>query len=144
MPHFGLMEEKELGPVQGPFQRARLHIRGGKRRLKQGRISDGIVTLYDAVTAALESYAASDKGRGLVQDRIRDEKQLYCTFVKAGVLDGSFDFFAFDRLAEKALSGEVSDYDYRSLLKQVELLMQQLGIMPFDEAELPPEDPRTP
>ena len=59
MPHFGLMNEQELGPVAGPLQRARLHLRGGKRRLRQGKISAGIVTLYDALEGAMLSYAES-------------------------------------------------------------------------------------
>jgi hypothetical protein len=145
MPHFGLMEEKKLGPVQGPFQRARLHLRGGKRRLRQGKVSDGIVTLYDALTAAMESFAASDKGNKVVtRESARNEKQLFCSLVQAGLLDGSFDFFSFDRLAEKALFRDLSGYDYRPLLAQIEELMEQLGVMPFDEAQLPPEDPETP
>ena len=45
MPHFGLMNPEELGPKQSALQRARLHIRAGKRRLSQGKISAGIVTL---------------------------------------------------------------------------------------------------
>ncbi len=49
MPHFGLMDEGSLGPVEGPLMRARLHIRGGKRRLRQGKIAAAIATLYDAL-----------------------------------------------------------------------------------------------
>ena len=56
MPHAGLMDEQALGPVEGPRQRARLHIRGGKRRLRQGKISAGIAALYDALDGAMQSY----------------------------------------------------------------------------------------
>jgi hypothetical protein len=52
---FRLMNEQELGPVAGLLQRARLHLRGGKRRLRQGKISAGIVTLYDALEGAMLS-----------------------------------------------------------------------------------------
>jgi hypothetical protein len=65
MPHFGLMDEKALGPVEGPLQRARLHVRGGKRRLRQGKVAAGIVTLYDALNGAMQWYAASPGGRKL-------------------------------------------------------------------------------
>lgn len=36
MPHFGLMDADALGPIEAPLMRARLHIRGGRRRLRQG------------------------------------------------------------------------------------------------------------
>ena len=148
MPHAGLMDEKSLGPKEGPFLRARLHIRGGKRRLRQGKIAAGIVTLYDAVLAAMDSYVASLNGHGTVleirrDEDIRDEKVLYGALVRSRVLDGRFDFEAFNRLVERALDEEMSGYDYQDILEGVESVMTQLGVMPFDESLLPPEDPKT-
>jgi len=67
----------------------------------------------------------------------------YAVLVRSGVLDGRFDFDAFDRLTEHALLNEMPGYDYRAVLKGVEAVMEQLGVMPFDEADLPPEDPGT-
>ena len=63
------MDEKTLGPVEGLRQRARLHIRGGKRRLRQGKISAGIVTLYDALEAAMRSYVDDPEKRGALDIR---------------------------------------------------------------------------
>jgi len=147
MPHFGLMNEKALGPIKGPFLRARLHIRGGKRRLRQGKISAGIVTLYDALEGAMRYYSA-DAGRLRTLkiregENLNDDKTLYSVLVRSEVLDGSFDYDAFDRLTERALNEEIPDYDYRELLSSIELIMTRLGVMPFDEESLPPEDPRT-
>jgi len=147
MPHFGLMDEKALGLVKGPFQRARLHIRGGKRRLREGKISAGIVTLYDALLGAIESYVNSPENRQRIvikaDDDLRSEKVLYAVLVRSGVLDGAFDFEAFSRLTEKALEEEMPWYDSRDVLNGIEQVMAQLGVMPFDESELPPEDPST-
>ena len=147
MPHAGLMDEETLGPVEGPRQRARLHIRGGKRRLRQGKISAGIVTLYDALEAAIRSYVdgPEKKAKLIVKDgeNLNDEETSYAVLVRSGVLDGSFDFKAFGRLTEKALDEEMPGYDYRALLAGIESVMTQLGVMPFDEASLPPEDPKT-
>lgn len=146
MPHAGLMDEKTLGPVEGPLQRARLHIRGGRRRLRQGKVAAGIVTLYDALLAAMQSYAASP-GRTRLDIRsgedINDDKVLYAVLVRSGILDGKLDFSAFDRLTEKALNEEMPGYDYHSLVAGIESVMTQLGVMPFDETQLPPEDPKT-
>jgi hypothetical protein len=146
MPHAGLMDEKTLGPEEGPRQRARLHIRGGRRRLQQGKIAAGIVTLYDAMLAAMQSFAASP-GRTRLDikdgEDINNDRVLYTVLVRSGILDGKFDFSAFDRLTEKALNEEIPGYDYSSLLADVESVMTQLGVMPFDETQLPPEDPKT-
>ena len=147
MPHFGLMDEGALGPVQGPLQRARLHIRGGRRRLRQGKISAGIVTLYDALSAAMQWYIASPEHRQSLKvsegEDIRDDETAYRALVRSGVLDGSFDYRAFDSMVVRALNEELADYDYREVLKGIEAVMTQLGVMPFDEAELSPEDPST-
>jgi hypothetical protein len=37
----------------------------------------------------------------------------------------------------------MTDYDCRGLLEGIESVMVQLGVMPFNEDELPPEDPST-
>lgn len=147
MPHAGLMDERELGPVEGPLQRARLHIRGGKRRLVQGKISAGIVTLYDALDAAMLWYFAQPMRRGALSindgENLNDDRTMYRILVRSGVLDGAFDFDAFDRLVEQALSEELPAYNYHELLSGIESVMTRLGVMPFDEAALPPEDPKT-
>lgn len=147
MPHFGLMDEQALGPVEGPLQRARLHMRCGRRRLREGKVSAGIVTPYDALEGAMQGFAASVAGRAGLQVRdgedLNDDRTLYAVLVRSGVLDGSFDFGAFYKLIEKALNEELPDYNYRPLLSGVEAVMTQLGVMPFDEASLPPEDPIT-
>ncbi len=147
MPHAGLMDERILGPEKGPLQRARLHIRGGKRRLRQGKISAGIVTLYDALEGAMAYYIASPSRKARLDIRggedLNDEKTLYSVFVRSEVLDGSFDFDAFNALTERALGQDLAAFDYSELLGGIERVMTMLGVMPFDEAALPPEDPGT-
>ncbi|MGE5893494.1 MAG: hypothetical protein ACM34I_05520 [bacterium] len=148
MPHFGLMDEDALGPVEGPLQRARLHIRGGKRRLRQGKISAGIVTLYDALLKAMEWYAADPEKRKKLDietgENLNNDRTLYAILVRSGVLDGKFDYPAFDELVDRAANEDFpSDYDYRAILSDVESVMTRLGVMPFDESKLPPEDPST-
>ncbi len=147
MPHAGLMDENALGPEAGPLMRARLHIRGGKRRLRQGKISAGVVTLYDALSAAMEWYVASPDRRSKLSiadsDNLADEKSLFAVLQRSGVLDQAFDYTAFDSLVEKAAYEELPEYDFVSLLQAFESMMARLGVMPFDENELPPEDPST-
>ncbi len=147
MPHAGLMDEQALGPERGPLQRARLHIRGGSRRLRQGKTAAGIVTLYDALDAALLWYFAAPGRKSALAigpgDDLNDDRTMFGILVRSGVLDGSFDFDAFDRLTEEALREELPGYDHREVLAGIERVMTVLGVMPFDEAALPPEDPAT-
>jgi hypothetical protein len=141
------MDEQGLGPVKGPLQRARLHIRGGRRRLRQGKVSAGIVTLYDALEAAMEWFLAVPEQRERVHlgdgESMDSSREVYAALVRGGVLDGTFDFEAFDRLMEQALHEDIAGYDHRPLLTGIERVMTQLGVMPFDESTLPPEDPAT-
>lgn len=141
------MDERALGPVEGPLQRARLHLRGGKRRLRQGKIAAGIATLYDALVSGMQGFVAAPEHQAMFRikkgENINEDKTLYAVLTRSGVLDGSFDFNAFERLMELSLHEEMADYDYRNLVREIDSVMTQLGIMPFDESKLPAEDPRT-
>jgi hypothetical protein len=146
MPHFGLMDPDALGPEAAALQRARLHIRGGRRRLRQGKISAGLGTLYDALLFAMDWYLASPDRRKKIpfqgNENLRDDRTVFALLAKAGVIDGRFDYEGFRELVETAPPGS-SAYDYKEILNRVESLMTQLGIIPFEESELPPEDPST-
>ena len=146
MPHFGLMDPDALGAEAAALQRARLHIRGGRRRLRQGKISAGLGTLYDALLSALEWFVASPDRRRTLPikegENLRDDRAVFALLVKAGVIDGRFEYGALKDLVEEAPS-ESSVYDYREILNRVESFMTRLGVMPFEESELPPEDPST-
>ena len=148
MPHFGLMDNRDsFEKEEGALLRARLHIRGGKRRLRQGKTSSGIVTLYDALLFALRWYVASPERRKALsvrkEDDLKDEKIVLDILRRSKVLASDFDYAAFDALVDKALKEEMPDYDYYGILRDFEAFMTSLGVMPFDEAELPPEDPAT-
>jgi hypothetical protein len=148
MPHFGLMNtDDSFKTEEGARLRARLHIRAGKRRLRQGKISSGIVTLYDALLFAMDSYIMSPERLKKLEIRegedLKNDKTLYAVLTRSGVLNGEFDYIAFDKIVEDEGSGEMPGYDYAWILEGVESVMTQLGVMPFDEASLPPEDPKT-
>ena len=147
MPHAGLMDESALGPELGPLQREKLHMRGARRRLRQGKISAGIVTLYDALSAAMAWYIASPERKKRLKvlqgEDLTDDKAVFSILRRTGVLSSSFDYELFDRLVDVAASQELPGFDYDEVLRGIESVITQLGVMPFDEAELPPEDPST-
>ncbi len=147
MPHFGLMGEKERDPVEGPLLRTRLHIRSGRRRLRQGKLAAGIATLADALNSAFRWYLATpglgDQLAVGAGENLNDDRAVYQLLVRAGVLDGSFDFKAFERVVERALEQDTAGIAEGEVLEGIERIMVQLGIMPFAEDKLPPEDPNT-
>jgi hypothetical protein len=148
MPHAGLMSTQDsFESGEGALLRARLHIRGAKRRLRQGKISAGIVTLYDAFLFALRWYLSSPERRKKLslrpEDDVSDEEKAYALLQRARIVPEKFDYSAFDVLVEKASQEEMPDYDYSSMLRDYEALMHCLGVMPFNESDLPPEDPST-
>ncbi|MEJ2697911.1 MAG: hypothetical protein P8013_14855 [Candidatus Sulfobium sp.] len=147
MPHFGLMNEEALGPVEGPLMRAKLHIRCGRRRLREGKISAGIVTFYDALVSAMKWYIAQDDRKKLLRitekDDMTDDRTMFEVLKRSRVIGGAQDFEAIDRVVEKALAGEMPGYDYSKFLTDMESILTGLGVLPFDESDLPPEDPST-
>jgi hypothetical protein len=148
MPHFGLMDTRDsFEKPEGALLRARLHIRGGKRRLRQGKISAGIVTLYDALLFGLRWYAFSPENRKALgirlEDAFPDEKRIFELIKSLDLFPVEFDYDKFDMLVEKAVEDEMADYDYSGILRDFETFMTGLGVMPFNESELPPEDPAT-
>ena len=141
------MDARALGPEQAALQRARLHLRGGKRRLRQGRVSAGIAALYDALTSAMEWFCASPERCARVpgaREQSLDDRALYAALVRAAVLDGALDFDHVDRVLARALEAEIPAADAAGVSEGVEAILTQLGVLPFDEGELPPEDPGTP
>jgi hypothetical protein len=147
MPHFGLIKESSLGPEAAALQRARLHIRAGRRRLRQGKTAAGWLTLYDALLFAMEWYVASSERRRtlpiLESDTLRDDGLLFDLLQRAGVVQKNFDYGAFKTLVYTSYPEETPGYDPEPTLTAFETLMTRLGVLPFDEATLPPEDPST-
>jgi hypothetical protein len=148
MPHFGFMDESRMTPWDAELMRSRLHMRAARRRFRQGKLSAGLATLYDALLSALRWYALSPEhigGPGVgAGGAFMDERAVYDSLVRRGTLDGGFDFDSFRSLAEDAIDNEPGSYDYTAVLMDVESVMTRLGVMPFDEDALPPEKPDAP
>ncbi len=137
--------EESFKKPEGALLRTRLHIRGAKRRLRQGKVSAGIVTLYDALIFALRWYLHEHLhifSRQALSD-LHDERAMIRVLSEAGVIDDTFDLEVFEMLVEKASHEEMPGFDYSDVLSRFESLMTRLGVMPFDENQLPPEDEAT-
>ncbi len=109
-----------------------------------GKIAAGIVTLYDTISAAMGWHIVSPDRKKRLKiidgEDLNNDRTLYEILVRSKIIDGSFDYDAFNRVVERALHEGMPD---SQLLKGIEDVMTQLGVIPFDESKLPPEDPST-
>jgi hypothetical protein len=142
------MDESKMPIHEGALLRARLHLRSGRRRLREGKLRAGVETIFDALYSAMRAYVLTPVNRNKFEGvDISSEQSLYEVLVGAGVLDGRFDFKRLEKMVEDALNEEIPVYDYGYdpawLISGVESVMAQLGCLPFDESTLPAEDPAT-
>ena len=147
MPHAGLMDADALGPEAAALLRARLHVRGARRRLGQGRYALALAALYDGLTSGMDWFLSSPArraGASLDGFPLSDDVPTHAALLRAKVLDGSFDFAAFRRAVYRALDEPPTAAECTEWFPGAEAVLTRLGVLPFDEAILPPEDPRTP
>lgn len=147
MPHFGLMDEKNMEDDAAALLRAKLHLRCGRRRLLEGKMAEAVSTLYDAVQAGMRWRALKadwhDELHELGKEVLEDDAVLYRILRDKGEWDQALDFDSFRKMTFRAIEGEPVQVDRARLLDDIEKVMTRLGVMPFDENELPPEDPET-
>jgi hypothetical protein len=151
MPHFGLMNPDEMKPADAAIMRAKLHVRGGMRRISQGKIEAGIAALHDAIISAMQHIFFTNQVKESLDITnydfdITDEIVLFNILKKSGLIDEAFgeeDFTYLSIIIEKALDHQLNDFNQKTYLEKYNNLMKQLGIIPYDEQELPPEDPTT-
>jgi hypothetical protein len=140
MPHFGLIDEN-LPEKDQYLLRARLHIRGGKIRIRRGDIADGIAALYDAFIHSLYWFYLSDEEiKPLLRDErgnYKSEENLYAILLKKGKVNGKFRLEQFMGFLDKALINKLENFNFESFFINFEDLMTQLKIMPFNESDLP-------
>jgi hypothetical protein len=144
MPHFGHMDAARMTEADATLLRARLHLRGGRQRFERGLPAAGIAALYDALHYAMRWYVADPGHRienGISQtEGYLDAERLYLTLARRGVLDPSFGFADFESTVERSIDDPTFEFDTSRVLAQVEKLMTQLGVLPFDELILPAEN----
>ena len=147
MPHFGLMDESTMPRDAAALLRARLHLRGGRRRLQQAKYSAALAALYDALGSGMRWYillATEASLRDLKAEiDLRTDRELFSALAQTGILDNPKAFEQVESLLDQLLIGPAPDFDQREVLTLIEQWLTQLGVMPFDEGALPPEDPNT-
>ena len=118
---------------------ARLCLRTGKRYLQEGLFTAAIAALYDAILFAMQYYVAEPTSHGyanISRDDLWDYAALYHKLAKAGVFDDPNAFNHLSLIVERSLWQGSFSFDANSILREVENLLSQLGVMPFNESIL--------
>ncbi len=143
MPHFGLIDD-DLQQADASLLRSRLHVRGGRIRLSEGRKEDGVAALYDAIVYAMLSYFDSieQSSKLLIgdDDDLNDDRTLFIILKKSGVIDSSVEIEDFDYIFQKmddAIEDHLTDFDEHQFMFRFNRIMTALEAIPFDESELP-------
>ena len=147
MPHFGLMDESKMSEEDAALMRAKLHIRGGRRRMRQEKYAAGIAALYDAFGSGMKWYLLTHQNDDRISvtdtDVLNYENQMFDIISKAGVFREPSDFKNIFEVVDEALSGNPVKEDCVLAQRKIEQLLTRLGVLPFDEDSLPPEDSST-
>jgi hypothetical protein len=145
MPHFGLMDATKMTQADAALLRVRLHLRGGRSRFERGMLAAGIASLFDALRYAMRWYILFPEHRaqlGLLNgEDFREDADLFARLVRGGVIDGTFDYTGFEHVVERSLDDASFKFDSTRVLAQIVQVMTRLEVLPFDEAQLPPEKP---
>ena len=143
MPHFGLIDDS-LQLEDASLLRARLHVRGGRIRLEEGRMEDGVAALYDAVVYAMLRFFDSDELRKDLQiddgDDLNDDRTLFVILKKSKIIDSSVGLVDFEYLFQKmddAIEDHLTDFDQHQFMYRFNRIMTTLEAIPFDESDLP-------
>jgi hypothetical protein len=143
MPHFGLIDDS-LQQADASLLRSRLHVRGGRIRLSEGRKEDGVAALYDAIVYAMFRFFDSSELRAKLQigddEDLNDDRTLFIILKRSGVIDSSVEVEDFDYLYQKmddAIEDHLTDFDEHQFMFRFNRIMTALDAIPFDESELP-------
>ncbi|MHA2032771.1 MAG: hypothetical protein ACW99Q_25655 [Candidatus Kariarchaeaceae archaeon] len=151
MPHFRLMDADKMNPADALLLRAKLHVRGGRRRVSQNKIPAAIASLHDAFLSAMQRFFVSSELKELLQIPesdidLYDDDFLFPVLMESGIIDDTFtkdDFQYLSLILDEALEQETKNFDKDLYFSKYDNIMTQLGVLPFSEKELPPEDPST-
>lgn len=145
-PHFGLMDETKMSKVEAQLMRCKLHWRCGVRRMRENKTASGLATLYDAMLSAMRWYILTNLRQELGsngEEKLENERFVFSLLRKAGMLDRSFDIKFVEATVDRALMEEDVSSDQQRVMTQLQQFLTRIGVLPFDETELPREDPST-
>lgn len=141
MTHLGLMDVTQMTEEDAALMSARRLLRGGKRYLLEGHSAEGIAALYDALLFGMRHFIAEAVRHKRIDitnnDDLWDCAAMYHKMAQAGIFDDPCAFNRLSLIVERALWEESFSFDAYAVLMEVEKMLTNLGVMPFDEDILP-------
>ena len=143
MPHTGLIPP-DMCPSDEALLRAKLHIRGGNLRLSKGEIADGFASFYDAVISAMLRFTLSpqlsDQLQYRMSDDLSDDRQLFSLLKRSEIFSSKIsekDFEYLHDVVYSAMDGNDETDQVERVRHIVETVLNELGVLPIFEGELP-------
>jgi len=143
-PHFGLIDLDKLSKKEAALIRSKLHWRCGKRRIREGKTASGVATLYDALLSGMRWYIMNNlmKDSGdFSEEELENERFVFFLLRKGGKIGPNFDLTKIQDLVDMALMEEDIQVDQDQFIEQLAGFLTEIKVLPFEESELPPEDP---
>lgn len=141
-PHFGRMDADRMSPEEALLMRAKLHWGSGLERLRGNRVPDGIVTLYDALLSGMRWYILVHLRHelgGELKKKLEDEQFLFSLLRNHGIIDRTCDLDQMLEAVERVLRDQEPGADTEKIVPGLTKFLTRLGVLPFNEADLPPE-----
>jgi hypothetical protein len=143
LPHTGLIDESLEGE-EALLMRARLHVKGGWKRFSDGETRDAIAAMYDAISSAMQRFLFRNVSENVLALENGEDPSVDFTLFKilkrSGIFDESVsldDFRYIDQTLNDALEGHLDTFDETRFIEEANILLIQLGVIPFNGCELP-------
>ena len=118
-------------------KRALEHLRVGREQLTDGKISLGIITLYDALITAMSWFMAIPENRNRLNIRdgedLNNDNVVFNILARCGIIGRGLNYDAFNDIVEEALKKDMSEFDFDHTIKEIENVMGDLGILSYTE-----------
>ena len=129
----GFLDVNRLTDARTELLCARLYLRAGKRRMKEGFRPHDMAAFYNSVFFGMRYYILKHKGCAVfVNDHdLWDAANLFQALARAGVFNDPLLFNRFSLVVERALWGKSYSFDPNTLLEEVEGILTKLGVLPY-------------
>lgn len=140
-PHFGRMDADRMSREEALLLRARLHWGCGLERLRGNRVPDGIVTLYDALLSGMRWYILAHlrhELEGDLEKKLEDEQYLFSLLRRHGIIARTGELDHLLAAVDRVLRDQEPGADTERIVQAMTGAFTRLGVLPFNEADLPP------
>ena len=121
MPHFDLLKDRNLDPVNECYFRSAIHLIQAKKLIEDGELQHGIAVLYDSLlnAAKFQLYKEGKTPQGTDEAIMRSVRNH---------LPSWFSFETFQKEMEQALDEKIENLDIEERYREISEIIIKLGI----------------